>query len=180
MFSVMSGECNRRFLSAVNKPSRAGRWRVQNNEKRIWKIRCEPLQPSPHLRTLFVWLRSVLIVLLFVPRFSKWPFSSCLASKICICFFRPTYHFYHPNNIKKNKNCMSNLIDVRKMAWLCKVSDFSTFLSCTFFRFYRAGRWSPTVHGALGQTVSVATYCFMSQNYYIAFAIFSPCLPVHM
>lgn len=40
--------------------------------------------------------------------------------------------FYHPNNIKKNKNCIADLIDVRKMASLRKVTDFSTFLSRTF------------------------------------------------
>ena len=93
---------------------------MQNNKKRFLKIRCEPLQPSPRLCILFVWLRSVLILVLFVPRFSKLPLTSCLASKICVCFFMSTNHFYHPNIINKNKNCIADLIDVRKVAWLCK------------------------------------------------------------
>lgn len=43
-----------------------------------------------------------------------------------------THHFYHPNNINKNKNCVADLIGVRKVVWLCKYLISAIFFYVPF------------------------------------------------
>jgi hypothetical protein len=66
------------------------------------------------------------------------------------------------------------------MAYFCKLSDFSAFRLCVFHSSGFTEQAAEIIlHGVLDQTVSVVTYCFMSENYYIASASFLPYLPVH-